>query len=160
MDPLSVVASVTGVLAVTAKITSSLTGFVKREKEAPKSIQKVITEVSDLNVCLAQLAPYIQKFENVPKSRAAHISVEQVIVINTSCVLALSELEEILDSFKLNQPLSTMTKIRWARQEQTITTLLLTLRASTNSLNLILTILSWWVLLVHRLVSRHNATKY
>lgn len=68
---------------------------------------------------------------------------EQIVVVNTTCVLELSELEKILDSFKLKQPMSTFTKLRWARNEQEITGILERIRVSKSSLNLILTILTW-----------------
>lgn len=143
MDPLSVIASVTGLLSVVAEITTVLSDFLRREKNAPASMRNIITEVSALHVCLAQLSHFIRGTEDAPRSRQAAISVEQVVVVNTTCVLALSELEKILDSFKLKQPMSTFTKLRWAINEQEITGILERIRVSRSSLNLILTILTW-----------------
>lgn len=143
MDPLSVIASITGILNVAAKVTSLLSDFVQKERDAPISFRNIIAEVSALSVCLAQLSPFLRGTEQAPKSRQAAISVEQVVIVNTSCVLTLSELEKILDSYKLNQPMSTITKIRWARNESKIVGILDRIRASKSSLNLILIILSW-----------------
>ena len=143
MDPLSLLASITGILAVAAKVTSILTELIRNEKDAPSSISNIVAEVSDLRACLAQLSPLIRGVGSVPRSQRAAVSVDQVIIISTSCVLTMSELERILDSFKFDQPMSTVSKIRWSRQEQKIAGILTRVRASKSSLNLILTILSW-----------------
>ena len=141
MDPLSIIAA--GILAAAAKITSSLTAFLDRERKAPKTARSIVAEVTELRICLAQLSPFLHDTEAVPRSRRAAISVESVVVISTSCVMNLSDLEKMLDSFELNEPLSKITKLRWARQEQKINTLVSRIRESRNSLNLILTILTW-----------------
>ncbi len=141
MDPLSVIASVTGLLSVRAKITKALLDFIRKEKSAPASIRNILAEVSDLSVCLPQLSPFRRGTENAPKSRQAAISVEQVVVVNTSCVLTLSELEKILHCFKFDQLMSTTTRLQWARHEQKTTCILERVRASKSLLNLIL--LKW-----------------
>ena len=143
MDAISVIASITGMLAVAAKITKVSADFIRKERSAPKSIHNIVTEVSDLSVCLARLSPFIQGTEDTPNVRKAAISVEEIIVINTSCVIAMSDLEEILDSFKLDQPMSTATKLRWAIEEQQINDILARVRTSKSSLNLVLTIMTW-----------------
>lgn len=143
MDPLSIIAAVIGVLAAAAKITTTLTAFLDRERTAPKTARSIVAEVTDLSVCLAQLSPFLHDMEAAPRSRRVAISVESVVVISTSCVMNLSDLEKMLDPFKLDQPLSKITKLRWARQEQKINTLVSRIRESRHSLNLILTILTW-----------------
>ena len=143
MDGLSVVASVTGILSAVAKVTMMVTKFIEKEKDAPNSMRKVLAEVADLSNCLTQLSPFIQNIENVPAERKAAISVEQVVAINTSCVLTLSELEEVLDSFQLDQPMAAGNRLRWAWHQEKIESILVRLRASKSSLNLILTIFTW-----------------
>ena len=143
MDGLSVVASVTGILSAAAKVTVMVTNFIEKERDAPHSMRKVSAEVADLSNCLTQLSPFIQNNENVPTARKAAISVEHIIAINTSCVLTLSELEEVLDSFQLEQPMAAGNRLRWAWHQEKIESILVRLRASKSSLNLILTIFTW-----------------
>lgn len=50
MDPLSVIASITGILAVAAKITVVVTAFLGKENSAPHSLRIVITELADLTI--------------------------------------------------------------------------------------------------------------
>lgn len=146
MDPLSalsVIASITGMLAVTAKLTNLLTDFIKKERNAPSSITTLNHEISDLSICLLQLQPFIRGNKLPTRSRRAAITVEQVVVIVTACVINLSRLEEILDTFRLDQPLSTLKRIQWTRKETEVDRLMAQIRASRTSLNFILTIFSW-----------------
>lgn len=145
MDPLSVAASITGLLAAAAKITSVVTSFIEKERDAPASAHSVLTEVSDLSLCLAQLAPFIRGTKSAERSRRDAISVEQVVIISTSLVMSVSELEKLLNSFKIDLPMSTMAKIHWARNSEKVNKILTRIRASKSSLNLILTIFTWSV---------------
>lgn len=112
MDPLSVIASITGILAVAAKITTAITGFIEKDQDAPNSTRSVLTEVSDLSLCLTQLAPFIRGIRDAERIRKDAISVEQVVVISTLLVLNISELEKMLDSFNLDQPMSMTARMR------------------------------------------------
>ncbi|KAL2038137.1 hypothetical protein N7G274_009084 [Stereocaulon virgatum] len=59
MDVISALASITGLLAVAAKIISVSPDFIKKEKNAPRSMHNIAKEVSDLRFCLARLLPFI-----------------------------------------------------------------------------------------------------
>ena len=142
-DPLSVIGSVVGIVAVTSKLTTSLIDFVRREKDAPASMHGIVTELSALRACLAQLQPFIQGSRHASSTRTSHVSVEQIIVVNTSCVLTLSELDKTLDSFKFERAFSLLDKLRWAKNEARIHQLLSRIRASQSSLNMILSIFTW-----------------
>ena len=143
MDGLSVIASVAGILVAAANVTMMVTNLIEKERDAPESLRKVSAEVADLSNCLNHLSPFLQDIENVATERKAAISLEHVVAINTSCVLTLSELEEVLDSFQLNRPMATRTRLRWARHQEKIENILVRVRASKSSLNLILTMFTW-----------------
>ena len=140
-------ASVTGLLAVIAKVTTTVNGFAKKMGNAPESIHNLVNEISDLSVCLVQLQPFVRGTQSPPRSRAAAISVEQVVAIITSCVLSMSKLENIIDTLQSRHPLTALDKfavgISWAKREAEINHLMLRIRASGRSLNLILTIFNW-----------------
>ena len=140
MDPLSVAASITGILAVCAKVTTTLTDFIKRNRDAPRSMTTVAQEISDLSICIVQLQPFVKGTKQTSRSQRAAISVEQVVVIITSCVLSLSNVEEILDSCRNDQSMPPFDRLRWVRQESRINELMTRFRASRASLNLIRTI--------------------
>lgn len=140
MEPLSVAASIIGILATSAKIVTVVTDLVRREKDTPQSLHRVLTEVSELNTCLAQLAPFIQGAKSTDRGRKDTISLEQVVVINTSLVLNMSELDKTLDSYNLGDKISKFNRMRWMMDETKILEILNSVRASKASLNLILTL--------------------
>ena len=143
MEPISLVASIAGILTAAGHITAFVNDFVSRERDAPAAARRVLSEVQDLRLCLGQLSPFLQESQNASSSRRAAITVESVIVVSTSCVVTLSELERLLDSFDLERPMSRSLRLRWAREERAIDTMLSRLRQSSNSLNLMLVILAW-----------------
>ena len=137
-------ASITGIVAVAAKITTTLATFIDKDRDTPESIRRVLSELSDLRACLDQLSPFIRGIKNAEKSRKDGVSVDQVVVISTSLVLNMSELDEMLDSFGLGEPMSTIARLRWTKNEEKVDRILAHIRASKSSLSLILTILTWW----------------
>ena len=143
MEPISLVASIAGILTAAGHVTTMVHDFVSRQRGAPTAAQRILTEVQDLRLCLGQLWPFLQEAQGTSRSRRAAISVETVVVISTSCVVTLSELERLLDSFHLDQPMSQSLRLRWARAERSIESLLSRLRQSSSSLNLMLVILAW-----------------
>lgn len=143
MEPLSVAASIIGLLTASAKIVTVVTELVRREKDAPRSLHRVLTEVSELNTCLAYLAPFIQGAKSTDRGRKDAISLEQVVVITTSLVLNMSELDKMLDSYNLSDKMSKFNRVRWFMDEAKILENLDSVRGSKASLNLILTILTW-----------------
>ena len=145
MDPLSVTASITGIIVVATKLCDGITTLIKKERNAPPSMSALRHEVSDLSVCLVQIQPFIQNDQSTPRSRRAAITVELVIVITTSCVVNLAKLEEILDSFRIDQPLATFDRMRWIKREPEINELMARVQASKVSLILILIIFKWCV---------------
>ena len=72
----------------------------------------------------------------------AAISVEQIVIIASSCVLAVSELQKTLDLLEPDKPLSKTVKLRWSSYEKKINMLRSRVQASASSLNLILTVLT------------------
>ena len=84
MDPLSVLASVTGILAGAAKIMTVVTEFIQSVRDMPASTRSVLTEVSDLSLCLGQLTPFLRGTRTAERTRRDGISVEQLVAISTS----------------------------------------------------------------------------
>ncbi|KAL8957334.1 MAG: hypothetical protein Q9183_006087 [Haloplaca sp. 2 TL-2023] len=69
MDPISVSASILGLLGAAAKISEVLRGFVKGVKDAPALAQRVFTEVEDLTLCFRGLQEFVNsERSNFPSS--------------------------------------------------------------------------------------------
>lgn len=142
MDPLSVAASVVGLLGATAKVSSVLTTFVRGTKDAPKLANDVLQEVSDISACLAQLQAFLLGTRAGSRSRTALIMVEQVVVTLTACVMTFSELEETVESLNDGTPTRIGSRIAWMKKEPVLARLCLRLNSSKQSLILMLTTLT------------------
>ena len=143
MDPLSIIASVTGILAVAAKATTTLTTFFTNMKKCPASAHSLLREITDLSACLSQVQAFLLGDQEADQNRMQLLMVEQLVVALSHCVLSMSELDKFLDSMKITDSFSARARLRWTREEQNITGILIRLQASKNSLNLMLTTLTW-----------------
>ena len=59
MDPLSVLASVLGLLAAAHKVTSVLVTAIKGIEDASKQVQAVLTEVNEITLILSQMQSFL-----------------------------------------------------------------------------------------------------
>jgi hypothetical protein len=59
-DPLSMLASIAGIVGVSIEITKTLTGLVTSVKSAPKEASQLTTEVSALHHVLETLTPVLE----------------------------------------------------------------------------------------------------
>ena len=117
MDPLSVSASIIGVLGAAAKVSSVLITFAQNTKAAPKLAQTVLADINGLSAVLSHLQTYLLGNKTPSKSRASLILVEQVIVTLTECVITFSELEDVLGTSK---DMGVLDRIKWAMKESKI----------------------------------------
>ncbi|MCJ1384962.1 hypothetical protein MMC17_008080 [Xylographa soralifera] len=142
MDPLSVSASIVGLIFAVAQVSSLLKAFVSRAKDASTSAQSVLLEVTDIGVCLNQLQGFLIGTQEASKSRKSLIMIEQVVIVFTDCVSIFSELEQTLEITRSDQPTRIIDRVKWAIKESSIAKILLRLQASKASLNLMLTTLT------------------
>ena len=143
MDPLSISASIVGLVTAIVQISSLLKTFVKNTRDANLSAHKVLLEVTDIGVCLNQLQGFLLGTEEAPKSRKSLLMIEQVVVVFTDCVCIFSELEQTLEMIRSDQPTRIIDRVKWVTKENSISKILLRLQASKASLNLMLTTLTW-----------------
>ena len=61
MDPLSVAASIIGLLGVAAIVSSLLVTLIETAKGAPKLAKSMLLEVNAVSVCLTQLQNFISE---------------------------------------------------------------------------------------------------
>jgi len=145
MDPLSIIAAVLGILAVAAKVNTTLTTAFKNMERSPISAQCLLREIADLTACVSQVQAFLSGEQEADQSRKQLLMVEQLVVALSHCVLTMSELDQFLDSLKMTSSFSARTRLRWVREEDTVAGILIRLQASKSSLNLMLTTLTWYV---------------
>ena len=148
MEPISAVASIIGLLGAAAKISEYLFKFIKSVKDAPKLASSVLQEVSDTSACLNQLQNYLMGTRTTSRPQGNLLMVEQIVVALSNCVLVFSELEEIVESLKPSNRTQSGRLAQWILKEQTITSLLTRLHISKLSINLMMTTLTWYVMLI------------
>lgn len=139
MDPLSVSASVVGLLTAAAAVTTLL----HSAHQASKAVQDVAQEVTGIAICLEQLQSFLHGTVTASRSRTSMIMIDQILVVMTGCVTTFSELQETLDKLDLDQPRRAVDKLKWAMKEQSKSKFLFRLERCQTSLNLMLTTLTW-----------------
>lgn len=147
MDPLSVSASIIGILGAAAKVSSVLITFVKNTKAAPKLAQTVLADVNGLSTVLSHLQTYLLGNASPTRSRASLILVEQVLVTLAECVTTFSELEDALGTSKHGAEMDALNRMKWATKESKVADIQQRLQSNKSSLTLMLTILQWFAML-------------
>lgn len=143
MDPLSVSASVVGLLGAGAKITSCLWTFATNARDAPQLARHLVFEVADITAALGSLQAYVCGQAQAPGERGALILLEHVLTTLTGCVTTFSDLQSLMDQLNLSPDMGTIDKMKWARQESNIAAIVQRLQNHKSSLTLMLTVLQW-----------------
>ncbi|KAI1879750.1 hypothetical protein JX265_002704 [Neoarthrinium moseri] len=141
MDPLSVVASVAGLLGVGAKITSVLFSMITGCREAPSLARHLLWELADISTALGHLQRYIIEPSKVAADRTSMIQLDHVLTSLTGCVTTYSDLQQILDGLNTSPDMRAYDRLRWARKESTLNTIVSRLQNHRASLSLILAII-------------------
>lgn len=152
MDPLSVSASIVGIIVAAVQVSRLLKTFIDSANGASTSARGVLMEVTGIYVCLHQLEDFILGKREAARSRRSLIMIEHLIVIFTDCVSLFSELEQMLESLKTDGHMRVIDRLKWSMKESAISKLLLRLQSSKASLNFMLTILTWSVFSRHPFV--------
>lgn len=81
MEPITVAASIVGLLGAAAKVSSTLTSIEGSVKSAPKLAETALMEVADITICLSQLQKFLLRTQKAERSQESLIAVDQVLVI-------------------------------------------------------------------------------
>jgi hypothetical protein len=141
MDPLSVAASLVGLLAAGGKIISLLSK-VTSVTDAPVLAREALTELNDISTALQHLQDFVTGATVVPAERRQHVFLEHLVASLTGCVTTYSELEKIVDSLKIGSSnMGVFDRVWWAVKENEIKSIVQRLQNHKSSLNLMLSIL-------------------
>ncbi|KAF4343955.1 hypothetical protein FBEOM_2112 [Fusarium beomiforme] len=143
-DPLSLAASIAGLISITVEAVKFLSPYVSAAKETPPVAAHVYSEVQSTQVILMGLQDLTRNLASVKVQRAALVGVNQVVAILTDGVLLYSELHTELQSLPAKEgdvKIPLIGRLQWARKESTFITLLNRLQSFKNSMTLVLMIL-------------------
>ncbi|KAE8450808.1 hypothetical protein EG329_005721 [Mollisiaceae sp. DMI_Dod_QoI] len=140
-DPLSVAASVVGLLAAGAKLASLLSKTASLA-DAPSSVQAVLTEMQEIFAALQYLQQFLNGLMNVPAGRQQYILVEHLEGTLTGCVKTYDKLEVFIDELKIvPSDMGVLDRFKWIRKEKDVGNIVQRLQNYKSSLNLMITIL-------------------
>ncbi|KAF7549688.1 hypothetical protein G7046_g8266 [Stylonectria norvegica] len=141
MDPLSIPASIVGLLAAGAKISNVLWTIIQETRDAPKQADRLFWEVNDINGALGLLQSYVNGRLKGSVERVDLIHIEQLVVTLTTCVKTYSDLQRIIDGLNVHPTMGLLDRLKWTRQQSEINRIMHQLQCQKASLTLILTIL-------------------
>lgn len=139
MEPLSVVASITGILTAAAKVSSLLMQI----QGAPAAISSIQTEIDHIKIVFTGFQNFVNYTAWISGSRAALIQLDDVLVILTQTVLDLSELQTMITPLSSRGKLSVWQRLNWPRHEAAFLRLINQLQRHKTSLSLLLQIIQW-----------------
>ena len=142
-DPLSVAASVVGILSTAAHVSKKLFDFVQNTKDAPEQARTTLSEINDLRGILQHCQELIEGNEQSQRPGSRYILVDHVTTVLTSCVLSFSQLDRLLGELETDGELGVLDRVKWAWKEKKLAKITGRLVSQKVSLGLILTILGW-----------------
>ena len=146
MDPLSVAASLAGLLSAANKITQALLSL----HDSPRLARSVSAETKALSAIFSQLNNFLRH----SSQRMSMTTVEQFVTVLTHCVLTFAELEEEIDGCMCgagetgaggSSGIALWDRLKWAAREETVKAILADLQMEKASLNLMIAIWSWYI---------------
>jgi cell division control protein 24 len=150
MDPLSVSASIAGLLSAAGAVARLLNPYIAAARDTPKVAVQVGAEVHEATIVLSALQRLAQNMASVSIQHAALVTIDQVVAVLTDGVLVFSDLEASVGSLPLGAPSATplaiWSRLQWARKESDFVSLLSRLQGFKSSISLILNILQRHVL--------------
>jgi hypothetical protein len=146
MDPLSVLASVTGLLAAVGSVMSKLTAIKSTLQDAPRFVDQILSEVGDLKTSLSAMHQLLGRLGSARQGRLALIQIDQLVATLTEAVRTFSDLEIKIASFAISPNLSLVERVKLAWNEDDIILVVERLRRYKLSLSLMLNIVQWYVL--------------
>jgi hypothetical protein len=143
MDPLSIAASIVGLLAAGGKLTAVLTQ-ISRLSDGPPLCRSALSEICDVSAALRQMQRFLNDQASIPAERRENVLLEHLAAALTGCVITKDELETVVDDLGLAYQESGITgifdRVRWVRKEKDIQHIIQRLQNHKSSLNLILSI--------------------
>jgi cell division control protein 24 len=139
-DPLSIAASVAGLLAVAGKISNVVSGFATSVADAPESAQQTAMACEEIRLVLLSLQQLMEKLAGLPRERKEMIQFKHLVVVFRQSILTFSELEALTNR---TAGRSILSATAWMAHEKPILELLSRMESHKSSFLLLLNILQW-----------------
>lgn len=143
MDPLSILASVIGLLTAAEKVSSVLRTITTNIRDAPRLAQSVLLEVNQVHIALNSFHGFLHRIGSAPRRRLAMIQLDHPIAMLTDLVLTFSELDAIVTKLNVAPDIRVWNRVKWAWKEEAISQILEPLQRQKSSLSLMMNIIQW-----------------
>jgi hypothetical protein len=143
MDPLSVTASVVGIISASVKLIPQLYEIGSTIKDAPRLAQAAAAELHEITLILQQLQKYIDGYAQASTTRLSLITVEHITASLTGCVLTYSELDAALKSMHTDTGMKAWDRAKWYVKRDEINAIVGRLQGHKASFSLMLNIIQW-----------------
>jgi hypothetical protein len=143
MDPLSVAASVAGLVSLAGQLVPTLYNLGLTVKEANKDAQAAAVEVAAMSVVLQGLQGYIIGRSKANPRRLQLITVEHITASLTACVFTYSELDAVLKDLHADTGLKAWDRAIWFIKRDSIQDLVLKIQNHKLTFSCMLNILQW-----------------
>ncbi|KAK3331567.1 hypothetical protein B0T19DRAFT_83146 [Cercophora scortea] len=152
MDPLSVTASVIGLLTAASK-AYELLGLIASVRNAPSTIVEARDEVKHVELALRALHRYLRRLDLARPRRKALIQVDDLIVTLADAMMGFSDFAKLLEL------LSGLTKLQvvisWPRYTTQMETHMSKMQRHKASLSVMLNIIQWYT---NQFALRHSSS--
>ena len=139
-DPLSVLASVVGILAAATKIASGLSSLRSSLADAPRSLDHALSQVYGIKIALSAIEKLLCDDGGTVTGQLGLIHVDDLIVTLTEAVMTFDELETLLSPFLEAINDSMRERIKWSLKDDQIESLLVRLDRHKSTFILMMTI--------------------
>lgn len=143
MDPLSVAASVTGLLMAGVQISSALQTLISDSAATAITAQTITQELHDFSIILSQLQHLILGAAFSSHHRASMIDADHLIIVIMGCVCTFSELEKEVSGLGSWEEMNFWDRRKWTKAGSKLGPLVQRLQNQKLSLNLIMATLTW-----------------
>ncbi|KAJ9611409.1 RAS2 protein [Cladophialophora chaetospira] len=142
-DPLSITASVTGLLSVAGKVCTIISGFISNVSDAPASARAALAAVEEMRMVLTSVRKVMDSLMRLPAERKEMIHVRHLVITFREAIQSFSELEAVVSpaAGSADGRSSKWDRVKWVLEEERITRSVQRLELHKNSLSTMLSIL-------------------
>lgn len=142
-DPLSVAASIAGLIALAGKLTTTVYSFQQSVGGAPESAQHVKEEVDRIRMVLSQVEQFLHTTNRQTGQSSAHmIYVQDFLRVVSDCALTFSSLDGLVDELVTGGQ-GILPRMKWAMKDKEIVKLAERLGRLGNTLGIMINLATW-----------------
>ena len=144
-DPLSITASVTGLLSVAGTVCTIISGFISSMSDAPSSARAALAAVEEMRMVLTSVRKVMDSLSQLPTDRKEMIHVRHLVITFREAIHSFSELEAVVSpaAGTADGRGSKWDRVKWVLEEERISRSVQRLEVHKNSMSTMLNILHW-----------------